>query len=86
MGCVSCFELNETSGTTAYDSMGYHNANISGNTLLNQTGIIGKSFYFDGTDTKTQLITGYPFSISFWINMSLHPTLIVMVMKVLIYK
>jgi len=46
---ISCYELDETSGSTAYDSHGSNDGTINGATI-NQTGKIGKAFDFDGTD------------------------------------
>ena len=45
---VSYYNFDETSGTTATDSLSANAGTITGATI-NQTGIIGKAYSFDGT-------------------------------------
>ncbi len=72
-GLISYYKLDETTGTTAYDSLGTNNGTISGATV-NQTGKINKAYDFDGVDDYILMDNnadlGNPFteiSISGWI-------------------
>jgi len=47
---ISSWELEETSGTTAYDELGTNNGTNNGATI-NQSGKIGKCYDFESTDT-----------------------------------
>jgi hypothetical protein len=67
---IACWELDETSGTTAYDSNGSNNCSINGATI-NQAGKIGQCYSFDGANDR--LVSGLTgnmaaFTISTWIN------------------
>lgn len=65
---IGCWEFDETSGVIAFDSKGRYNGTIDGATI-NQTGIIDKSYQFDGSDDLVQLpITQHftDFSFSCW--------------------
>ena len=74
-GLVACIEMNETSGTTAFDSYSSNNF-INTNTLINQTGLIDKSYYFNGTNATLEnlssigaiLSVGSIVTISIWYN------------------
>lgn len=48
-GLISCWEFEETSGSTAYDNHGANNLTNSGATV-NQAGKTGKAYSFDGSD------------------------------------
>jgi 5-hydroxyisourate hydrolase-like protein (transthyretin family) len=74
-GLVSYYKFDETSGTTATDSLGDNDGTISGVTI-DQTGIINKAYDFDGTndfvdlfDTNFVQNTGV-FTISLWYKTS----------------
>jgi len=47
-GLVSYYKLDETSGTTAVDSVGTKNGTIGGSITLGATGIIGTAYNFNG--------------------------------------
>jgi hypothetical protein len=49
-GLISLWELDETSGTTAYDNHASRDMIPVGSPTINQTGISGKSYSFDGND------------------------------------
>lgn len=59
--CKLCCELDEVSGTTAFDSTGNHNGTYSGNFVLNQTGKIGKAVQF-GDTSKLQFVNHLDFT------------------------
>jgi len=69
------WDLDETSGTTAYDSAGTLHGNVI-NAQIDQPGVKGRSYYFDGTDDYVEFDddpslnfnTGDDFSIYMWIN------------------
>lgn len=70
-GLISCWELNETSGTTAYDSHGSnHLTNVVA--TVNQTGKIGAAYSFDGSSSQLNLanaasLAGLPsITVSAW--------------------
>ncbi len=70
-GLVSYYKLDETSGTTAYDSLLLYNLTNEGATV-NQVGKINKSYLFDGSNdylysTTPQLNNRQTRSIGFWI-------------------
>jgi hypothetical protein len=71
-GAVLVYEMDETSGTTAVAAVGT-NGTLSGGTLVNQTGKVGKAYTFDGVDDDFAtnitggLLSSSAFSISFWI-------------------
>jgi len=50
-GLISVWELDETSGGTAYDAHGSNNGTIS-NATVNQTGKIDKAYDFNGTSAQ----------------------------------
>jgi hypothetical protein len=65
---ISCWEFEETSGTTMYDSHNSNNGTINGSTV-NQTGKLSKCYSFDGTNdlVTTPLTSTYSqFTVSFW--------------------
>ena len=72
-GLISVWELDETSGTVVVDSHGVNNGYNNGATI-NQSGIINKSYSFNGVDnsiiipdsTSLDLTSGI--TISTWIN------------------
>ncbi len=65
-GLISCWEFDETSGSTAYDAHGTNDGTIT-NCTLNQTGLIGTSFYFNGKSDVRIADVGYEeFSLSIW--------------------
>lgn len=73
-GLVSVWELDETSGTTAYDSHGSNDGTITGATI-NQTGKIDKAYSFDGSVDYVQINSNFftdvsVFTISLWFNSS----------------
>jgi len=70
-GLISCWEFEETTGTTVYDSHGANNMVRSGATV-NQAGKTGKAYSFDGNDylyknpsTMFQNLPGL--SVSAWV-------------------
>jgi len=72
---IAHWALDETSGATAYDSIGSLNGNIIG-ASINQPGEIGTSYYFDGSsdhvavdhDPAIDFSSGEDFSIYAWVN------------------
>ncbi len=72
-GLISVWEMDETSGTVCNDSHGSNTGNITGPTV-NQPGIVGKCYYYDGVNDRTNI--GYAselrlngdFSISIWMK------------------
>lgn len=79
-GLVSCWEFNETSGTTAYDSYGTNDGTITGATV-NQTGLpnLTPCYNFDGNSDYVLIpnstglnLDGYSdsYSISAWVKSS----------------
>lgn len=70
------WELEETYGLTAWDTVGTNNGTIAGGVTLNQTGKTDKAFLFDGVDDKVTMGTlpfvnsgmTSNFSISMWIK------------------
>ena len=72
-GMVGYCKLDETSGTTAYDSLGLHNGTITGSTV-NQAGKLNTSYLFNGTSNYVYLPIGLAintatsgYTISTWI-------------------
>jgi len=70
---VARYELDETGGTTAADSIGGHDGTIAGGVQLNQVGKLGTAFRFDGADDAKVVVSGgvgitgsAPRSISGW--------------------
>jgi len=69
------WSLDETSGGTAYDSIGDNHGSING-PAMNQTGVVGTSFWFDGLDDHVEVahestidfLAFQDFSIYAWIN------------------
>jgi PKD repeat protein len=69
------WRLDETSGSTAYDSVGGDHGAVTGCTM-NQTGKVGKSYWFDGSNDYIQVpdndtldfSSGNDFCILAWIN------------------
>ncbi len=73
-GLLACWELEETSGTTVNDSHA-DNDGTNTNCTIAQTGIVGYSYYFNGSNAQiTMGITPFnfertdSFSISLWIS------------------
>lgn len=74
-GLISCWELDETSGTTATDSHGSNAGTYVGSISNGETGILNYSYYFDNTEGKyidinNTLISNFPLSISIWVKLS----------------
>ncbi len=72
-GLVSCWELNETSGTIIVDSLGINNGTINNGVVVGQPGIIEKACSFDGINDYINFgydvsLTPVNFSISLWVN------------------
>ena len=75
VGLVSYYKLNETTGSTAFDSLFLHNGTITGATK-GAPGIIGTAYSFDGFGdyvdfgdvSDFDMEYNLPFSISFWNN------------------
>lgn len=75
---VACWELNETTGTTMYDSHNSYNGTIQTYTTINQTGKLDKAYSFDTTSTPVGVYgTGDsnfascyndPFTITAWVK------------------
>lgn len=73
-GLLSVWELDETSGTTAYDSYGSNNGTIV-HAILNQSGLIDKCYYFDGVSDYVTFgdvlnIGTRDYTISSWIKLA----------------
>jgi len=72
-GLISCWEMDETSGGFAYDSYATNHMGIAGNTAINQSGILNRSYNFDGTNSQLDLSSATDFAglsaitISAWI-------------------
>ncbi|MCM8786833.1 MAG: LamG domain-containing protein [Candidatus Omnitrophica bacterium] len=54
-GLISYYTLDETSGTTAYDSFGSYHGTLYNGVLINQDGKINKAYRFDGVDDYVRL-------------------------------
>ena len=73
---ISCYELDETSGSTAYDSHGSNDGTHYDNPTLNQSGKINKCYLFDSNYESINLgpLTPSNFSsiisISAWVNVT----------------
>lgn len=68
---VAYFKLDETSGTSALDEVAGKNATISANVTLNQAGMLGTSYLFNGSSkVETQVTVANiglnDFSTSWW--------------------
>jgi len=76
-GLVSCWEFDETEGTTAYDAHNSYNG-INYNAIINQPGRIDKCYDYDGTTSYVRVSTDdfdfnpltESYTISFWIKSS----------------
>jgi FlaG/FlaF family flagellin (archaellin) len=70
LGELAWWNLNENTGTIAYDSINNYDGTIYGAARI--TGKSGNALHFDGADDYVQvnekIITGYPFSISVWLR------------------
>ncbi|MDP2217798.1 MAG: LamG-like jellyroll fold domain-containing protein [Methanolobus sp.] len=70
LGELAWWKLNENAGTIAYDSINNYDGTIYGAARIR--GKSGNALHFDGADDYVQvnekIITGYPFSISLWLN------------------
>jgi len=80
-GLIANWTMDETSGTTAYDSKGTNHGSIGNLVQMNKPGVIGTSFYFPGTINSQNGITvpNAPvlsgmtcLTISAWINFPDH--------------
>lgn len=74
-GLVSCWEMDETSGTIAYDSHGSNHGSIGNQTVINQAGKCGQCFNFGEdvdacVDAGDCIVTSGNFTISCWVNMN----------------
>jgi hypothetical protein len=71
---ISCWEFDETSGTTSNDSHGSNNGTITGATI-NQTGKLDKAYLYDGTGDYVNYGDAIDFertdsfTISSWVKM-----------------
>jgi len=74
--CVAYYRLDESSGTTAYDAVGAHNGTTTGATV-NQAGLIGTSYSFDGSGDYVDLGFNNPTNAAFtwniWIKRNGNP-------------
>ena len=81
-GLQACWELDEASGTTSYDSHGSNDGSITGCTV-NQAGKINKAYEFNGTSSSGGYVN-YPtpstlgiasgdFSVSLWFFIDAEP-------------
>ena len=74
---ISYYKLNETSGTTAYDSIGTNNGTANTNYVFNTSlsGIIGTAADFSKSTTANiitnSITTPVSYSVSMWINVSI---------------
>jgi len=72
---ISVYELNESSGSIAYDSHGSNDMAVTG-ALMNQSGKLGTSYSFDTLNLGDKCSVNDPFSISddltiaCWVNMA----------------
>lgn len=72
-GLISCWEFDETSGTTAYDSHGA-NDGVNNGALINQAGLLDKAYRSQGSNSNrielpTGLIKGNSaITISMWVK------------------
>lgn len=68
---LHCWEMDEITGSVSYDAHGSNDGAITGATI-NQTGIIDKSYLYDGNDDyiipSTSPVIGTAFSISVWVK------------------
>lgn len=83
-GLVSCWELNETSGSVAGDAHGTNDLTISGATI-NQTGKLDKCYSFDGNDhlyRNSGLVSVFPFTLAAWFKTSTTPLATMTIMSV----
>ncbi len=75
-GLISCWEFDETSGTTAYDAHGDNDLTIAGGATINQTGKINKAYSYDGTNDQLNLASASDFegltglTVSAWVYSS----------------
>lgn len=69
-GLYSYYKMNETSGTTVFDSLGVRNATASSASLANSQGIIGTGYNFSVGSNSNIVFPAYGdnrnWSISFW--------------------
>jgi hypothetical protein len=70
---VLWYKLNETTGNTVADETGNFNGTLTSVTI-NQTGKVGKSYSFDGTDDFVDIPTapfsGFPFTFKCWVKVA----------------
>jgi len=71
---VNYWTLDDT-GSVAYDSLYIDNLTVNAGVVVNQTGVINNSYFFDGTNDVKKAISGYRNSdnvgsITAWINLS----------------
>lgn len=72
---IAVWEMDETSGTIAYDAHGSNNLTIASGVDLNQSGILGTSFYYSDYSTDYlnrnsfySLSGSTSFSVSIWVK------------------
>ena len=72
---ISCWEFEETSGTTLYDANGNFNFTLNGASLNQDAGKLGKSVYFDGindylslSSTTLGISSSNTITLSYWIK------------------
>ena len=71
-GLIHAWKFEETTGTTAFDSIGSANITHVNGVLLNQTGKVDKCVSYDGINDYSHALvsTSYPFSYKLWYNTS----------------
>ena len=77
-GLLAILSLNEISGTTAFDSHSTHDFTNS-NATINQSGILDKSYLFNGSNAQlnnisslgSQITLSNTVTVSFWFNATL---------------
>lgn len=74
-GLIAYYGFNEESGTTAIDSMEGVGGIISEGVLVNQSGVIGKSYRFDGTNKENIVLfsRSLPLKKSYTVSMWFKP-------------
>jgi hypothetical protein len=69
---ISCWEMDETSGSTIYDKHGSNNLTLGGTYTLDQSGKPSKSIQLNNgyANSASRIVTGVSLSISYWFNLS----------------
>ena len=69
VGLTSYYNFDETTGTTLTDIIGY-NDGVNENATINQEGILGRAYYFNGVDSwvnlSSQEVKPKQLTLSFW--------------------